>query len=86
MTAGTKTASGIDAAHALLDAARDGLPVATSEIRDALRVTGDMRSDRIPIHLRRPVGSWEHKLRVGAAPAGVVPLRRLAGPFDGLVP
>ena len=88
--AGNKGASGVAtnaAAHALLDAARDGGSVASSAIRAALQTTGDIgRGAGMLVQRCRAVGTWERaSLRRWGQVPGDFP-RPPAGPFDGLVP
>ena len=67
-------------AHGLLNAARVGLSIASSDILAALVVTGDVsRQDAgdWSVQRVRPAGAWETP-RAGAL---LVP----AAPFDGLV-
>lgn len=62
-------------AHAMLNAARDGLEVSRASITAALRETGDIDWGQV-VREHRAVGSWERLM--------VPSMLRPAEPFDAL--
>ena len=67
-----------DEAHALLNCAAAGDDFSSSQIMEALYVTGDVRdNDDFPAQrVHRAIGTWER--------SSVPTLLRLAQPFDGI--